>query len=389
MKKGKRYVGLVVLGIVFAVVGWALVNNAPVNHRVQSDLPVAPMAFAQVLPALWGWKKIAESKSYPVVGVTSTHTSAERTFDLKERVGDGVLTEAFLRVVGTIVAAGAGVGAASGIENPEGLVEEIYLKLKPDHGVICKNRLTARASISQEIFDIGNSIRETDITDAAGNKAIDFAIPLRFAEYRAAAPIEHALPMAFFKEATLKVKCGGRQRLFTGGTNTYDFSGLNMEVWGIVEEGVQIPAFHLKEEFEEVVDVTASKKDRTIDLEPGYVYESILLLAERDNVLVDDIVNDVALISGGRAWVLRGDDNVKTLGGMTRKWNRRMAVASETLTGLYNFPLMRNGMISRAPDAVKNGLQLILDVTRTSGVENVTMRVRRFKPQFLQMAKTA
>jgi hypothetical protein len=337
---------------------------------------------------MWGYRKL-QSRNYPVVGALSVHNPQQTTFNLKDSLGaEEVVSDLFLRVVGTIVKVGAAAGTATGKENPEGIIRSVTLKSSPSYGVVTKNALTARVSIAQGIFDRGFSIRTTDLTDAAGGvTAVDFSIPLRCKERQASRPIEFALPVSFFDELQVVVDCGGRDRLFTGGTPpTWDLTGLALEVWAYVDKHVAQSAYHLVEEFEQSIPVLATQKDLKVSLPSGYVYTSLMLLAERDDVVDDAIINDIGVTSGGREWIRSGFNNA----GMIRRVNLESVLPSEALTGLYYLSLLADGMVSRALDATQEKAELILDVTLGSGtIRNVTMRARRIKPHYLRQTDAA
>lgn len=331
---------------------------------------------------MWGYRKLA-ARPYPVVGALAVHNPQQTTFDVKAAVDrNEVISDLFMRVVGNINKVGAAPGAATGFENPEGLIRSLTMKGSPSYGVIGKNALTARASISQGIFDRGFSLRAADLTDAAALVAVDFSIPLRHKERQSVNPIEFGLPMAFFDELQLIVDCGGRERLFTGGTPpTWDLSALQLELWAYTDKNVGLDAFHLVEEYEQVIPVLATQKDLKTPLPAGYVYNSIMLLAERDQVVDDTLINDIGVISGGREWIRSGFNNAP----MIRRMNQESVLPSENLTGLYYINFLADGMASRALDASSEKAELVLDVTLGAGtIRNVTMRARRMKPSFFR-----
>ena len=126
-------------------------------------------------PSLFGFKKLT-SKTYPIAGAQGSAAPAQATFDFKDFLQHEVISRAFIRVRGNLVIAGAGAGAATGKENPEGFVVDITAKHAPALGIVSKNALTARGSIQQGIFDRGYAIHGTAIADAAGTVAVDFQI---------------------------------------------------------------------------------------------------------------------------------------------------------------------------------------------------------------------
>jgi hypothetical protein len=267
-------------------------------------------------------------------------------------------------------------------------------------GVKTKDSLTVRGQISHDLFTRGYAIRETDITDAAATVNVDFTVPIRFKRRGATVPIEWGLPLDLFSTVMLEITCGGRQELFTGGVNTYDLTGLVVEFWadvdyGVANEGPKI--FHLVEEVEQVYPITASSKDFIIELPEGYVYTDMLFMAQRDNVLVDDIVNDIEIASGGRSWWEHGEDNAKPFAaglaaGIIRRRNRDDFVSdpAAVLTGLYFFNALRDGGYRRAIDAGAQKVRVRMDVTLGGGtVREIVLRHTRIVPLSLTLPQGA
>ena len=352
-----------------------------------ANAPEAGIIFA-AMPQLWGFKKLT-SESYPVKNVAAVHTPQNLYIDLKRFLPDGVLAQGFVRVRGSIIKAGAGPGTATGRENPEGIIRALNLRHTPSLGVIGKNSLTPRGTIIQGIFDRGYAIREADVTDAAATVSIDFFLPFIFKMPGATNPIEWGFPISLFTTAQLVVECGGRDQLFSGGSNTWDLSGLQVEVWADTDYGVG-GGFHVVEEFEQTVTVDATRKDLPLRLDKGFLYSHLLAFTERDNVLVDDVMNNIYVESGGRTWTVQGDDNANgPVAGSSpiQRWNRETHVnnAAESLTGVYFIPALRDGMFKRTIDAGDKELVLKFDVTKTSGVEVITVRGRRMIPLALNV----
>ena len=333
-------------------------------------------------PDLWNFKKLL-SKQYPVVGALVVHTPQTVIFDLKPVIKDALVSGLFVRVVGSIVKTVVGVGAATGKENPEALVRSIRARHTPDLGTIARDSLSARGIISQGVFDRGYSIRATDVDDAVAAVAVDFIFPLVSKMPGSIQPVEWGFPMSLFDSYQLFVDCGGREQVFSGGTAKWDLTGLQIEVWGDLDNGVA-GAFHLVEEFERTVPILQTQSDKEVELEKGWLYTHLLLMAERDDVLVDDIVNGVHIASGGNVWTPKGELNRAII----QRWNRETHVnnTAEDLTGLLYVPMLRDGMYKRAVDGSDNRISVQLDVTVTSGVEQVKIKGRRIRPMALRVA---
>lgn len=341
------------------------------------------VALAGISPALFGYKQI-HSEAYPLKTAAASHTPQSVRFDLKRFLTDEIVSGLYVRVAGNITKAGAGDGAATGKENPEALIARIMARSTPSLGTISKSALSARGIVMQGLFDRGFAILETDVTDSAEVVAVDIKLPLTWKKPGARLPIEFGLPLKAFQSYEIEVLCGGREQLFTGGTTTWDLSALAVELWADFDRGVG-GKFHLTEEFEEVVPVLQTRANLPVDLPEGYVYDSLLFMAERDEVLVADIINSISIESAGRVWLPFGQGNAAML--QRHNLEQHFTNASETQTGLYYFAGVRDGMVSRAPDMKLVKPDVKLDVTLGAGtVRRVVVHGRRLIPLALIVA---
>ena len=324
------------------------------------------------------------SRAYPIAGLTSTHTPVEVPVELKPYMTSGFLKNLWLRVVGNITRGGNTSGLATGRENHEAIIRNINVRTTPDFGAVLRKNITPRVAISQQIFDQGFAIRATDITDnATTTVAVDFKIPIIQHGDRRRYASEFYIPMAALSSFVVRVECAGRDQLFSGGAYTWELGALQLEFWAEIAEDVALPAFHLSEEFEETIPIVSSRRDLKFEFDSGWIYESILLLAERDNVVDDTLINDIAVESGSLSWLPIGGLNAP----MVRYRNSLEVLPSETLTGLYFLNLMPEGMATRGANALDQKLVLTADVTLGSGTDRrMTARVRRFRPHYLQAA---
>ena len=333
-------------------------------------------------PNLWGFKKLA-SKPYPIAGASSVAPAGQVTFDLKDYLQNETISRALVRVRGNLIVAGAGAGVATGRDNPEGLITGITARHNPALGVVSKNNLSVRGILQQSIFDRGFSIHGTAIPDAAGTVAVDYWLPLNFKMPGSVNPIEWGLPMALFTSYQLQVNCGGREQLFTTGTNTWDPTGLVVEIWVDYDSGVA-GAFHLVEEFEVTQPVLQTQADLQVILERGFQYTHLLFIAQTANAKDNTLINGITVQSAGRVWTPQGDKNAQ----MIQNWNRETHVnnAAENLAGTYFIPALRDGMATRGIDASADRVEIKLDVTFGAGPSNVLIRGRRIIPQGLSVA---
>lgn len=332
-------------------------------------------------PNLWGFKKIA-SKPYPVAGAGVTSPQGQVTFDLKDFLQKETISRLMVRVRGNVIVAGAGAGVATGRDNPESLVLNLTARHQPALGVVSKDSLTARGGIQQGIFDRGYSIHATAIADAAATVPVDFTLPINFKMPGSVNPIEWGLPLALFSSYQLTIICGGREQLFTGGTNTFDPTNLVVELWADYDAGVA-GSFHLVEEFEKVIPVVQTQTDLQVILERGFTYTHLLFIGQTANAKDDTLINGITVQSAGRTWTPQGDQNAK----MIQRWNRETHVnsAAESLIGTYFVPALRDGMASRGVDATQDRVEVKFDVTFAAGPSNIIIRGRRIVPQALQV----
>jgi hypothetical protein len=332
-------------------------------------------------PNLWGFKKLT-SKPWPVAGAQAVSAQGQVTVDFKDFLQTETISRAMLRVRGNVIVAGAGAGVATGRDNPESLVVNVTARHTPALGVVSKNSLTPRGIIQQGIFDRGYSIHSTAIADAAATVPVDYWLPLNFKMPGSVNPIEWGLPLALFTSYQLVLTVGGREQLFTGGTNTFDCTGLVVELWADYDAGVA-GAFHLVEEFEQVVPVLQTQADLQVILERGFTYTHLLFIAQTANAKDNTLINGITVQSAGRVWTPQGDKNAP----MIQNWNRETHVnnAAESLVGTYFVPALRDGMASRGIDASADRVEIKLDVTFGAGPSNVIIRGRRIQQSALQV----
>jgi hypothetical protein len=338
-------------------------------------------------PNLWGFKKLF-SKPFPIQGAASVANPGQLKVDLKDVLQHETVSRLMVRVFGTINEVFVAVGAATGRDNPEALIVNVTAQSAPALGLISKNNLTARGMLQMGIFDRGYSFHATPIVDlgASGPALVDFTFPLQFKQPGSVNPIEWGLPMALFTSYVLTINFGGREQLFAGGTNTWDLSGLVVEVWADYDDGVA-GNFHLIEEFEVIQPVLQTQSDLQVLLQEGFYYTHLLFIAQTANAKDDTLINGITVQSAGRVWTPQGDKNAKII----QRWNRETHVnaAAESLVGTYFIPALRDGMYTRAIDATISRLEIKLDVTLGGGPSNVIIRGRKLVPKALQVLPAA
>lgn len=332
----------------------------------------------KMIDALFGFRKLT-TMPFPIAGANASASPATLNIELKNYLQTETIARLLIRVVGNIVIAGAGAGAATGRDNPEALLVNAILKGTPTLGVLFVNNLSARSLRKLTAFDRGYDIKATTVADAAGTTAVDWSFDINFKMPGSVNPIEYSLPAAVFSSLLLQLTFGSREQLFSGGTNTWDVSGLQVQVFADFDNGVA-GKFHVMETYDRQFQVTGTTTDFQFNnLEPGYVYTHFLLRAESSQALVQTILNEISLRSAGREWIPKGEVNALEI----QRWNRETHISDPAFvqTGLYFIPALRDGMYTRAVDSTDTRLDMRASVNSVSPPNDfITITGRRIIP---------
>lgn len=345
------------------------------------------------VPALWRFTKFF-TLAYPITQVASVQGVKNVQLDLKKYLtGDAdFLSRIGVRISGPVVVAGAGVGVATGKDNPGSLLVDATLKTSPIYGnCVPINGVSSRGLHVDGILNAGGANASdpqvlsgvaAPLTDAVGTTQINYYTEFIFARspLNARGGVEYTLPLSKYTTAILSLNFGGRDQMFTGGTNTWDVSGLTVELYAEVDMGVQPNFIHAHELFENNYAVTATSKDFKIDnLPSGFVYTDLAFITEDANAIVNGILNNVSVFSGAQTWFSKGEANADALRYMYTSRNDRLLQSPQTVTGLFAIP-PKDRMFSRSFDARYAPLTLSLDVTSLSATSNVRLVGRRMIP---------
>lgn len=319
-------------------------------------------------PALWRTTKF-QSFNYPITSVAAVQGTKPFVVDLKKYLtGDSdYLARIFVRIYGTITVAGAGVGAATGLDNPQGLLVSANLQTSPVFAnTVPLNQVSERTLRIDAMYNSGWNDPETAITDAAGVKTIDFTVELNFKRSKIIAidGIDYTLALNQYRNATLTLVFGGRDQLFTGGVNTWDLTGLNVDLMADLDMGINPSYIHASELYENTYNVSASNPSFKIDnLPSGFVYTDLYVMSEEAGALADGIINNISIANGSQTWTLQGEQNAENIRDLfTRRGYRAISDNDEVFTGLYAIPL-RDGMFTRGYDCRYSPPIITLDVT--------------------------
>jgi hypothetical protein len=337
--------------------------------------------------AKWGFRKLTTA-NYPVLGAKTSASPQNVNIELKNFEQVGVLSRLMVRVVGDIVITDTTVpdpGTATGRDNPEALLFVMNMKTTPDLGLNVINNMSARGILRQQLFERGYLIKAAAVPDVAATVPVDFTYDINFRNPLAVKPVEFALPLSFFSSVQLQLQFAGREQLFSGGTEKWDLSGLTIEIWADLDQGIA-GVFHMTSFDERSFNpITSTQSDfQLLNIPVGYLYTSMLLRSERDNALVEDILRSWTIQGGGRIWTPQGDINAKEI----QRWNRDTNISDPNVdqTGLYFINAIRDGMLTNAIDSLDSQLDLKADVLSGAGSQFLTLVSKRTIPNALSLS---
>lgn len=324
------------------------------------------------------------SVNYPILGAQAAANPTPLNIDLKNFEQMGVISRLYIRVFGNIIVAGAGPGAATGRDNPESLLIQTTLTSTPNQGYDILDKLTSRSFRLQSFYERGYDIKAAAVPDVAGTYAVDYQYQANFLQPLAVKPAEFCLPMQLFTNLLLKMQFGGREQMFTGGTNTWDLSGLTVQLWAELYQGVA-GVFHgtCFSEIQFPAIVATQNNLQLQGIPAGYVYDTMLLRSERSNVLVNDIITNWLIQSSGRQWTQPGQLNAAMIQRMARDTNLSDPAADQT--GLYFINALKDGMITNTIDSLDAQLDMRIDEISGAGNQFPILVSKRSIPNSLQL----
>lgn len=324
------------------------------------------------------------SVNYPILGPQQASNPTPLNLDLKNFEQTGIISRLYVRIFGNIVIAGAGPGVATGRDNTEALLIQATLTSTPNQGYDILDKLTSRSFRLQSAYERGYDIKAAVVADLAGTTAVDWQYQVNFLQPLAVKPAEFCLPMQLFTNLLLKLQFGGREQLFTGGTNTWDMSGLTVQVWAELYQGVA-GVFH-GTCFSEIVFPALTATQNNLQLQgipAGYVYDTLHLRTERNNVLVNDILTNWLVQSSGRQWTRPGELNAAMIQRMARDTN--LSDPAFIQTGQYFINALKDGMITNTIDSLDAQLDMRIDEITGAGAQFPVLVSKRSIPNSLQL----
>lgn len=330
------------------------------------------------------------SFSYPITSDAASATPRRVPIELTKYAQEDTFDRILVHVSGDVVVTGASPGTATGAPNPEGILSQGDLQTTPQYNNVQPfNKLSPRSLVVDAAEARGYFISSAPIPDVAGTHAVDFFVEFYFKRPNVRKGIQWALNIQKYTSVLMNLNFGGRDQLFSGGTNTWDLSALSVEVFTDSDFAVNAGEIHAVETFEQTYTVTASQSDFPIDtLPPGFLYTDMTFLAEVNGALSDAIINNIAIEGGGRTWFPKGENNASFI---RRAYTQPMFTSeNEDLTGIYAIPL-RDGMFTRGISALTAPITVKLDVTFTGSPDTNLIRLlcRRMVPGGVQRRPAA
>lgn len=328
---------------------------------------------------LWNLTKIT-SRTYPIGGANVSAGPTPVPIEITQYRQEDVFDRIVIEVVGNVIVAGAAPGTATGAPNPHGLLNKLTLNTQPQyHGVIPFNNVSARSLLTDAAFATGYFADPVaPIPDVAGTYAVRFYYELFFKRPRVRKGIQWALYLQRYTSVLATLNFGGREQLFTGGTNTWDLSGLTINLLADSDLAVATEEIHASELFEQTYPIVAAQTDFPIDtLPPGYLYTDFAFQTEVAGALSNAVLNNINIEGGGRVWLKQGDQNAPFIQRMVSA--REMNDQNQSLVGIYYLPL-RDGMFTRAIDALQAPITIKLDVNAPGASRLVRLACRRSVP---------
>lgn len=329
------------------------------------------------VPALWGFRKLTTIPF--LVGGNQVELTKYAQVDFLNRV--------VVRVVGSIDTKGGAAGAASGRDNPEGLLINAQVQTQPLYAsAVPFNQVSGRGLRWDAAIDRGYLITPTAIVDGGGVVNVDWSYEFVCKRQGVRKSIQYGLDMTRYKSILLSLQMGDQSQLFTGSANVWSFANCNIEIWADSAFSVDPDGLHAWELFEQNYPILATQSDFPINqLPPGWLYTDLTFLMEDNNALSNAILNNIDVEGGGRVWTPAGDSNAKEIQRSltTRDFDGSVGLAN--LVGVYSLS-MKDGMYSRQIDALKDPIVIKLNVTGPGGGHSFNARLvgRRMVPYGVQ-----
>lgn len=333
------------------------------------------------IPPQFRYKKLF-SFPYPITGAAASAGVVSVPVELTKYAQTDYFSRLLVSVKGNLVVTdpggGASPGTATGRPNPEAMLVTVRQDTTPQlNGIVPVNQLSAKGLLVDNTFMRGYIVRATAITDVAGTKAVDILYEIYYKRpyTRKGAEYDHAI--AKYSSDLLTLNFGGRDQLFSGGGELWDFSGLTVSIFADSDLNNNVDRIHNVEFFERTYPITSTQTDFPIDTLPqGFLYSDLTFVTELNNVNSNLILNNIGIEGGGRVWLPQGDGNAALLQKAAARYKGVITDPSYDPTGIYPVPL-RDGMFTKAIDSLSSPLSIRLDVTFNGGSTNLVRLIGR------------
>lgn len=336
---------------------------------------------------LWRYKKVF-SFAYPISGANTSAAPVQVPVELTKYIQEDFVGRLLVRVSGNVIVAGTGPGTPTVNANPEGLLVSVNHATTPQLNALNPiSNVSARGILVDNAFMRGYFVRGTAIPDTAGTQPVDHIYELYFKRPNVRKGVEWSHSIAKYSSSLLTMLFGSREQLFTGGTNTWDVSGLTVSIYADSDFAVDANRIHNHEFFERTYPILAAQTDFPIDTLPqGFLYTDLYFITEAaagastgewGNATggpTNGLLNNINLEGGGRVWLPQGEQNARVIrtaaaeyrGLITAPDQPTTVGAGYNSTGIYPVTL-RDGMFTRAIDSLSSPITIKLDVNLLTG----------------------
>jgi hypothetical protein len=331
----------------------------------------------------------------------------KQVIDLRKYETDGVFDRIIVRLTGVVT--GSSMGAASGVDDPEGLLQNCTMIVTPaPQGLVPFNQVSGRTLMIDRAMEDQTLVKAPRITALSSTTAtatitLDCEWHLIFQRRFLKRGIEYGFDMGRYTGAVLNLTFGDLSNLYAGSVSSW--SGANVEIWADINYNVNPEHYHAVELFENLYAISASNPSFLIDNLPnGAYYGDLVILSEVNNALDNRPLGasgqanapngSFDMSSGSRIWLQLGDSNADYIQRRTRDLydgsmknvddpTTSTATPSVSLTVYGQFALARLGkkqpLLTKAPEALTSQLLVKVAVTAT-GTTQLRLFGRKIVP---------
>jgi hypothetical protein len=329
-------------------------------------------------PSQWQRRKLTTVNYQP---------NQKQVIDLRKYETDGTFDRIIVRLTGTVT--GANSGAATGLDDPEGLLQNCTMIVTPaPQGLVPFNQVSGRTLMVDRGMEDQTLVKSKLITALSSQTAtLDCEWHLIFQRRFLKKGIEYGFDMGRYTGAVLNLTFGDLSSIYTAANATWN---ANVEIWADVNYNVNPQHIHAVELFENLYSISASNPAFLIDNLPnGSYYGDLIILSELNNSLDNRPVGGATqaaapingsfdMSSGSRIWLQLGDTNADYIQRRTRElYDGSMfnvddptATPTATKTVYGQFALARLGkrqpLLTKAPEALTSQLLIKVAVTTTA-----------------------